>query len=370
MIDEQSAATPVQLARRRWDTYVLASTTAESVGLWQAAHGIAKEAVLVCGVGFDPRTLDVATAMHATLGNRMRVLALELPGEPESPVGERALRHRAEIERIFGARASFLPNVDVSHSSAAGPALTRRLVAEVGLLEEQHVVVDISALPSSISFPLLQLLLTQSKPGAQPAFTGELQVCVSESPNTDARITATGLDEPETLAGFERLPDPQQTRVWVPVLGEGRGEQLRAIREFLQPAEVCPVLPFPARNPRRADDLLLEHQVLLFDVLAFEPRNVLYASEGNPFDLYRQLSDLAGRYTRALEPLGGATVAVSQHASKLLSLGAVLAAHEADLVVVHVRPTGYVLQEGPEREPQSTEPVLHTAWLAGRPYEL
>lgn len=362
---------PASPAGRRWADYVLARSTDSSAGLWSEASAVAGRTVLVCGVGFDPRTLDVATRADEALGQALSVLALELPGSgQESVIGGLAGVNRAALAARFGSRLTVVPAVAVEDASAAGPRLTRLLVAKHNLLEQPHLLVDMSAMPSSMSFPLLRMLLTQSAPGASPMFAGQLQVVVSESPDTDARIRPSGLDEPSTLGGFARLPDGSATRIWVPVLGERRGEQLLAIQEFLEPGEVCPVLPFPARAARRADDLLLEHRELLFDRLALEPSNVLYASEQNPFDLYRQLCELSERYRRALAPLGGAAIVVSQHASKLLSLGVLLAAQDADLVVAHVRPTAYDMAEGPVRPGPDGPPVLHTAWLAGAPYDL
>ena len=54
-------------------------------------------------------------------------------------------------------------------------------------------------------------------------------------------------------------------RVWFPVLGEGQRERLRLIREFVNPDEICPVIPFPARSPRRGDEIVAEHRGVLFD---------------------------------------------------------------------------------------------------------
>jgi len=36
------------------------------------------------------------------------------------------------------------------------------------------------------------------------------------------------------------------------------------------PDEICPVLPFPALNPRRGDNLVLEYRDLLFDRLRID----------------------------------------------------------------------------------------------------
>jgi hypothetical protein len=72
---------------------------------------------------------------------------------------------------------------------------------------------------------------------------------------------------------------------------------------LLEAARGSPALPRSAVPPRRCS--LMEHRQLLFDELGFEPRNVLYAAERHPFDLYRQLCDLSDRYVRALGGLCG-----------------------------------------------------------------
>src|SRR5439155_805554 len=117
--------------------------------------------------------------------------------------------------------------------------------------------------------------------------------------------------------------------------------QLEVLRQNLLPNEICPVLPFPARNPRRSDNLLVELRELLQDTVQVEPANFIYADESNPFDLYRALARLHDRYRSALAPLGEATVVVSMHSSKTLSLGALLAAYERQLPVMNAEPEHY-----------------------------
>ena len=96
------------------------------------------------------------------------------------------------------------------------------------------------------------------------------------------------------------------------------------------------------------------------------PRDFIYADERNPFDVYRQIGELAADYDQSLKPLGTANTVVSTNSSKLLSLGVVLAAFEHRLGVAHVEPTTY--RQGPM-------PVNHEAnelfevWLTGEAYE-
>ncbi len=135
---------------------------------------------------------------------------------------------------------------------------------------------------------------------------------------------------------------------------------------MLRPREVKPFLPFPSRNPRRGDDLVSEYRSLLFDTWEVGPRDFIYANERNPFDIYRQISELARDYEQYLRPLGTANTVVSTNASKLLSLGVFLAAFEHKLGVAHVEPTTY--RSGPTPADQGAN-ELFEVWLTGEAYE-
>jgi hypothetical protein len=353
----------------RWDDYILTSSIDESIEAWRSAGDTGKESLLICGYGFDPRTRHAPPRIAAVLPDLKQVVALELGVQGHhQDAKDLADQNRSVIARAFGARLSTLPTPDAEDPRSIGTLYARALVENFDVLNFSHVILDLSGLPSSVSFPIIQLFLNQSVGDANPFFSGDFQVVVSENPGLDSFIRHTGLESPGTIGGFTRLPDSAGIpRVWVPILGEGSRDQLRHLRDYLSPSEVCPVLPFPSLDSRRADNLLLEHRTLLFDELVFEPRNVIYASESNPFDLYRQLHALAERYRRALAPVGGATIIVSEHASKLLSVAAALVGHECDIVLADVRPTGYELDKAWKAvtDPAAT---VHTAWLTGRPY--
>ncbi|WP_231938562.1 hypothetical protein [Arthrobacter sp. B6] len=355
-------------AQLRWYDYVLAEGTEQSELLWTGACREGQRVLLICGSGFDPRTLDTPRRISAQDWKDLSVLALRPGASGEHEDAEEASRNNAaELRLLFGERLNIVSSPTVQDPNTVGTVLSRQLQSEYHVLDFDTVIVDMSGLPSSISFTVLQLLLQQSLPGvpSDKRFDGNLLVTVSEDVSTDERIIASGLGSAGILAGFARLPDQSRTCIWVPVLGSGASEELRALATLLEPDEVCPVIPFPSRDPRRGDDLVLEHRVLLIDELQFEPRNVLYASETNPFDLYRQLVWLAQRYRTALEPLGGATVVVSEHTSKILSLGVLLAAHEAKIVIGYVRPMAYQLVDPVSND---RRPSIYTAWLTGEPY--
>ncbi|WP_239642574.1 hypothetical protein [Microbacterium sp. B19] len=351
----------------RWNDYVFTANTQDTVGLVKEAVGPDDvRTLLLCGGGFDPRTLHAPTAVAGIGVGDLRVLALRPNAQgSHADAKESATRNLQKLRDLFRENLEVVEAPQVAEPNSAATILTRKLVADHGLLEFDTVIVDMSGMPSSISFPIIHLLLNGSE---DAGFRGNLLVLVSEDAETDRRIVRSEIGRPSVLNALTRLPSSRQPVIWIPILGEGAGEELSRIRVMLDPEEVCPVVPFPSTRARRADDLIVEHGDLLFEVLRFEPRNVLHASELNPFDVYRQMVSLARRYRAALSPLGSPTIATSEHGSKLMSLGVLLAAHEEDLVVAQVDTTSYDFAS-PDLASDRL-PVLYGAWLTGSPYDV
>jgi hypothetical protein len=202
-------------------------------------------------------------------------------------------------------------------------------------------------------------------------FPTEIQVVACENPEVDAAIVKLGVSEAAVVGGFrgalEHESEPTGTVIWAPVLGEHAVPALQAIHDFLAPDDVCPVLPFPARDPRRADNLLLEHQLVLMDSFRVSPGNLIYADERNPFDLYRTLSRLQADFKHALKALEPTTVALSTHTSKLLSIGALLAAYEHALPIVAAPAVDYEVADV-DFSALGAGNLVTSTWLAGAPY--
>ncbi len=131
------------------------------------------------------------------------------------------------------------------------------------------------------------------------------------------------------------------------------------------------VLPSPAIDPRRADNLIDEYRELLFSKFRADPTNIIYACEWNPFEVYRQIRRTIKQYNVALEALGGCKAFVSSTSSKLLSVGALLAAYECkyglglEVGVANVEARGYTKK----RSDVTNEEKPHSLWLAGECYD-
>lgn len=357
----------------RWEDYVLASGAGEVSKIWSAALELERRVTFVLGVGFDPRALVALKSLLTQVGNQVvRVVRLGLPSAEDDDLtreltqaNDRCLRELVESGVVEVTPIAYPERVD---SRAAGLRMSRQIQSNGVIGERALVVVDVSGLPSAVYFPVIGGLLKASD---DQGLQRDIQVVVCENPELDRIILEEGVASPGPISGFIQGLDPDDTsvtRVWVPVLGEHQEPYIRSIFDFLNPREVCPVLPFPARNPRRGDDLLIELRVLIFGSIEVEPRNFIYADERNPFDLYRGLCRLSDRYTKALGPLGNVTVVTSVHGSKVLSVGALLAAYEKELTVVSAGPTGYRFQPGVEIDKVTAGGHLMCLWLDGEPY--
>ncbi len=225
-------------------------------------------------------------------------------------------------------------------------------------------------MPRSVFFPLVRGVLERAHLTRDDSryWAGDLHVAVCENPEVDESILEEGTTPMAHIGGFAGAHgEPATTTIWVPVLGERALPRVESLYEELDPDETCPVLPWPARDPHRGDRLALEYRQLLFEQIRIEPRNVIYAAERNPFDLFRTLGQLNQRYQQSLSPLGSVAMVLSSHSSKLLSMGVLLTAYAHDLEVQHVSPGTYGLHE--DVEPRRDGDEVYDLWLTGTPYQ-
>lgn len=374
----------------RWKNYVLRHGDGVP-SLWRDIFKEKTRDVLyILGMGFDERMCLGLEALLAAGGEGRRDISLLTFDEgPDSASKEHtALRDENERRvralavgpsRALGERSIKMLSQDGRR--IGGRSVAREFAGQAEFAPYTDVVVDVSALPRGLYFPLIAKLLSIFDQPSKDGASRNLHVVVAHSPVVDASISDVGVDEKTTFlhgfsaADFEREAKRDQPRVWLPVLGLGQQLQLEQIQADVKPDEICPVLPSPALNPREADDLMLAYRELVFDRLRVEPRNIIYASESNPFEVYRQIMKSVRHYKKALAPLGGCRAVISAMSSKLSSLGALLAAYElqtgvgeshVDVGVAHVEAQGYSLKSS---SPGSQAATLYSLWLAGECYD-
>lgn len=252
---------------------------------------------------------------------------------------------------------------------------------------QTDIILDASSLPRVIYLALMTSLLHQLVPdkeadNALVANGVNFQVLVAEDASLDGQIMA---EDPSSeivmVPGFSGVMQLQSFQdkplVWFPILGEHRVNQLQIIRSTEIPgeAEICPVLPHPSRNPRRADRLLVEYKEALFDSRQTPTSNILFVHESQPFEAYRQLLGAMRRYQESMEILGGCRLVVTPFGSKLVTLGAGLACFEMrppdlekslyGVAMPHAEPTRYIVDPQAVRDSQ---PEICCLLLTGEAY--
>lgn len=381
-----------QASLPRWENYVLDSGE-DVVELWKTCFlSPSKKVLFVLGKGFDPRMCNGVKKFLEVVPitkEMFDVLVIDFHEGESSPShqhDDEIVNNWQDLENACRGRANIIIETILVRSTDG-----RRRVASinaskiVGNLDRlsaySDVIVDISALPRAIYFPLIASALEiadENNKGSDPGHLN-VHVLVSEDSNLDKLIKEEGIEEDAQLIhGFAGGLDMEATSdlptVWIPLLGEGQRTQLDRIVNFITPDEACPIFPSPSTDPRRGDNLIFEYHGLFFDGLRGDPRNFIFASEKNPYEVYLQIRRTALQFRQALEPIGGCKVALSAHSSKLLSVGALLAAYELkslgeEVGVVHVESQGYVMDAEAKEYSVSENAELYNLWLAGQCYD-
>lgn len=329
----------------------------------------------IAGRGFDLRAQAVMrefVAGQQGVGRRTvsaKLLLLGFHGyELDDGLQQITNENAAALEEAFsplGGTANItVATPDGEEDVSAGDALRQRVKAVLDEIDgKTDIILDVSTLPRATYLALLANILQKLVPdkrivegSAHPLHANgvNFQVLVAEDAKLDGQIRAEDpsnelLNVPGFFAAWQAESVQDWPLAWFPVLGEGRVNQLQKIANSIPTeAEVCPVVPHPSKDPRRADRLLVEYREPLFDSRKTPMSNILYANESQPFEAYRQLLGAMQRYQNSMTILGGCRLVMTPLGSKLITLGAGLACFE-------MRPSGLNAKYGvaiPHAEPR------------------
>ena len=325
--------------KMRWDPYQLRAGMEFDTFWADRLRDGTRNVLFLIGRGFDARATVVPDRILG-LGKAGTLVGWNLRyrnGQQESEVMQKRIHSNvAAFEKMFGAG---LIEIGIKMRGGGNSNVTSRntrtaVTRKDELAQYTDVIIDISAMPRTVALTAIaQLIALLDEIAQKDGPSVNLHVVVAESVSADRGHASGSLsDTVMSLVGFSGQLTSESSanvpRVWFPVLGEGQAARLERIRAELDPDEICPTIPFPSRDPRRGDCLIEEYRQLLFDDFRVEPANILYASEYNPFEAYRQLYGAIDRYRDALRELGGCKAFVSPLSSKLLSVGALLACYD------------------------------------------
>ena len=352
---------------RRWDPCVAHHADEVNEFLYHYFSRSDRKVVLVAGAGFDPRSCAVATRLSDTA---TRVRALLIKENRPNPPQEQLDRAEANAKALLAA----LPDqqvVPIEIFGSDGAVVGGRNI--IAILSRHcfdgvtDVIVDISALSVGTSFPIIRYFVERIGCGKEAA---NLHLLIAHNPRLDADILSIASDLPGYVHGFRGsstlFDTADAARLWLPQLAKGRRSALGRLYDFIEPHDTCPILPFPASDPRLGDALAEEYLTELESTWSVDTRNIVYADEGDPLDLYRTILRLDDLRQPVFAETGGSMLVLSPLGNKVMALGALMAALERDLPIVHLESIGYELKA---RVPMEVDnPNLIHVWLEGDVY--
>jgi hypothetical protein len=331
-----------------------------------------RKVLFILALGFDPRMLNGLSRIlkFSNSIKSFKCMLIQYDEGPSSP----SLKYRDLVEKNaedFGKLKGMFSIFEEKQIKLwSDNSITRRRIGDIEAIniienfekiqDYTDIIVDISAMPKGLYFSLIAkiLHLLENEEKLLQKDLPNFFTIVSENIELDKLIEDSGIDEePKLIRGYakelERSAISEIPYIWIPILGENKKIQLENIHKWIKPDEIYPILPSPSINPRRGDDIITEYHQLLFDEWNVEPKNIVYADESNPFDAYRQISYLVREHTKVLVPLGKCRVAISSDSSKLISLGALLAAYDLirqkmSVGIINIDADGYDIK-APER---------------------
>jgi hypothetical protein len=376
----------------RWDTYVLMKGD-EKIHSFLKEHfeNSSKNILFILGKGFDVRMNDgIKQLVDDSINTCINCLLIEYDEGQESASKD----YKKMVDVNFTELQSF-KNISITVRKIElwkGRGRNKRRIGDKeaadlflsynDIKSFTDIIVDISALPRGIYFSMIGKLLTLIDVNKIDGVEcHNLFILTSENAKIDQITIDKDIDDDLKFTfgfggGLELTSDDPV--IWFPILGENKKDQILKAYYKVSPREICPLLPFPAKDPRRSDALIIEYHQLLFDELRIEPQNLLYVPEQNPFEAYRNLSNAIINYNKTLSLINGCKAAISTFSSKLLSLGALMSAYELNnrsidkigVGVLNVEPSGYKIEEEDSISTINNESELFLTWLAGEPYNL
>lgn len=372
----------------RWDPSVLIRGD-KTPEFWNSHFNpVQRNVLFILGKGFDVRmNMAVKELIKSCPKIKLECWLIEFDegaGSNSHKYLKHVLENEKELNTCLTGKQIITKKISLWNSKVKGKRkrIGDRQAAQILGSYEQikpftDIIIDISALPRGVYFSLVGKFLTFIDNYAKlkkPNFF----VVVSENADIDSRIKEKGIDEDVGyLHGFggtlELTSESEEPVIWFPILGEDKAEHLEKAYTHIRPNEICPVLPFPSKNPRRSDSLIKIYYQLLFDRLNIESQNIMYISEQNPFEAYIRLTKAIRNYNTSLKALDGCKAVISTFSSKLLSIGSLLTAYELineiGVGILNVDSQGYDIDSFDDLKSIKDNSELFVIWLIGEAYE-
>lgn len=324
--------------------------------------------LFIGGAGFDPRSSAVLGLLKESSRELHAFLIKEERSNPDEVLVSKAATSLEVMKS--GVKQAKVLQVEIFAQDGAvvgGRSLLAQLEAEP-LSNYRDIIVDLSALSIGISFPLVKYLLLR----AGQAWKTNLHLFASSCPDLDSAIRSQPGDRASVVHGFRRINEyygaGECARLWLPQLALGREQVLRRIFDEVKPHDTCPILPFPSSDPKLGDRLAASFRAELDGAWSVDARSIIYAHEEDPLDLYRTILRIDDTRKPAFDEFGGSLLVLSPLGSRMLSIGALMAALDRDLPIYYVEARGYEVDWTAAEGNILAIPSIRHVWLCGDAY--
>lgn len=249
--------------KRRWDPCV--AHHGDDVNKFLADYFAQpdRNALLVAGAGFDPRSRAVATLLSETAASLHALFIREDRPRPPQDQSARAEANTSALVATLADRQVVVPiEIFGPDNAVVGGRSVITALNRQGLESVTDVIVDVSALSPGTSFPIIRYFverIVRGKGAPNP------HVFVVHNPRLDDDIRSIDSDLPGYVHGFKGRSTlsgtADATRLWLPQLAPGRRATLERLHGFVKPDDTCPILPFPASDPRIGDVLAKDYLI-------------------------------------------------------------------------------------------------------------
>jgi hypothetical protein len=295
------------------------------------------------------------------------VLVKEQRPNPDPVLVKRANLNLESLMACIRNPRLFETDVFASDGAVVGGRTVLKELAAIDLRLYSDVVIDSSALSIGISFPLVKYVLEQGVDSGQ-----NVHLFVSDVPALDRTIQPQLADRATNIHGFRKVNEfysaAAGAKLWLPQLAPSCGLALQRIFDEVQPSDTCPILPFPSGDPKLSDRLLAEYLPELENTWGVDAGSLIFADENDPLGLYRTILRIDDERALAFEALGSSLLILSPLGSKMLAVGALMAALERNLPVYYVEALGYDVDWANAPEIDVRSPSIRHVWLAGEAY--
>jgi hypothetical protein len=353
-------------SRPRWDRCIFHRGQGAESFLGEFFADKQRRLLIIAGAGFDPRSVLATERLVGTAGSRIRGMFLrEHRPNPAKALKSRGDENEARLRKLISDHSVEEIEIFDQFLAVVGGVQIVSAAKKINPPDFTDIIIDASAMSTGIVFPLTRYLLQKVE-----GHSTNLHLLVSANVKTDDQIVSIPHDKTSFVHGFKGgfglSGSSEATKLWLPQLVVDHGPVLGRIHSTIEPDLVCPIFPFPSGNCRSVDDLLEEYRESL-DTWGVDNRNLVFAAEDDPLDLYRAILQIDQTRSRIFQNIGGSKTIVSPLGSKLLAIGSLMAAIEKDFPVVYVESVSYKVQPTIESATLGATELVHL-WLSGEAY--